>query len=310
LDENFVKLTKFLEISQNEIIRLLYRQMDFLPSRMATLLCKRFAGSINGAEILPFDGDNSKFIEFDGNYFLELALKRGCKREAILISKSSVKYYEAIKDHSLYPSVITREGDKYFVYVSVPVAVDPQDLVLGVDFNFKYWVVAPVKGRPLFFDASGYSKEIDCLRRAISRAQSQRDENKVRELHEARACVVKRAHGNFLDEIIKRFGVCWLAIEQIDTMYRMRELGSRLTNNWLYSKTALRQFVLRAQAKGFEVVEVNPKDTSHICHKCGEKGVTYGTHQRLFKCKCGLKDYNRDLNAARNLAKLAKGFSY
>lgn len=29
----------------------------------------------------------------------------------------------------------------------------------------------------------------------------------------------------------------------------------------------------------------------------------YGDHERLFKCpSCGLKDYNRDLNAARNIA--------
>jgi transposase len=82
------------------------------------------------------------------------------------------------------------------------------------------------------------------------------------------------------------------------------EKDSRMINNWLYSKTALRQFALRAMAKGFDVVEVDPKDTSRLCHKCGSPVKIYGKHERLIECGfCGYRDYNRDLNSARNIAK-------
>jgi len=80
-----------------------------------------------------------------------------------------------------------------------------------------------------------------------------------------------------------------------------------MINNWLYKKTALRKFVLRAMAKGFNVVEVDPKGTSTTCHRCGNPVTIYGRTKRLIRCdSCGLKDYNRDLNAARNIALRAR----
>jgi len=54
---------------------------------------------------------------------------------------------------------------------------------------------------------------------------------------------------------------------------------------------------------------VNPTGTTTTCHRCGSKVTIYGRSKRLIKCSgCGLKDYNRDLNAARNIALLASSF--
>lgn len=59
-------------------------------------------------------------------------------------------------------------------------------------------------------------------------------------------------------------------------------------------------------AKGFNVVEVNPAGTTTTCYRCGSKVELYGRRKRLIRCSnCGLKDYNRDLNSARNIAKKA-----
>lgn len=115
---------------------------------------------------------------------------------------------------------------------------------------------------------------------------------------------MKLAHGNFLARIMERYGVCNLAIEDIETIYKLTEKDSRVINNRLYSKTALRQFALRAMAKGFNVIEVDPKDTSKLCHRCGNPIMIYGKHGRLVACEtCGYKDYNKDLNSARNIAR-------
>jgi transposase len=118
--------------------------------------------------------------------------------------------------------------------------------------------------------------------------------------------IVKLAHGNFLSKIKEKYGICTLAIEEIETIYKLVKKESKMINNWLFSKTALRQFALRAMAKGFNVVEVEPKDTTKLCHKCRNPVKIYGKHNRLISCEvCGYKDYNRDLNSARNIAKLA-----
>jgi transposase, IS605 OrfB family, central region len=56
----------------------------------------------------------------------------------------------------------------------------------------------------------------------------------------------------------------------------------------------------KAKIQGIKVVYIDPKNTSKTCHRCG-----YVTHVegREYRCpKCGLK-YNRDLNAAINVAR-------
>lgn len=116
--------------------------------------------------------------------------------------------------------------------------------------------------------------------------------------------IVKLTHGNFLAEIKKRYGICTLAIEDISTMFKLTEKDNAMINNWLYKKTAMRKFVLRAMAKGFQVIEVDPRNTTKTCFRCGSSVKIYGRTKRLIRCdNCGLKDYNRDLNSARNIAK-------
>jgi transposase len=166
------------------------------------------------------------------------------------------------------------------------------------------WVASPYEGRPVFFDTREYDQKIDRLQRLITRYQKRGEEENVNECFRKMREVVKLAHGNFLARIIDRYGVCNLAIEDIETIYKLTEKDNKMINNWLYSKTALRQFALRAMAKGFNVIEVDPKDTSRICHRCGTPVRIYGKHERLIACEaCGYRDYNRDLNSAKNIAR-------
>ena len=129
-----------------------------------------------------------------------------------------------------------------------------------------------------------------------------------RRSHQKITEIVKQAHGTFLSKLKERYGICTLAIEDVSTMFRLTEKENAMINNWLYKKTAMRKFVLRAMAKGFNVVEVNPAGTTKTCHRCGSEVKIYGRTKRLIRCdNCGLRDYNRDLNSARNIAKRALG---
>jgi transposase len=255
--------------------------------------------------IIPFDEDNSRFIHENGVWFVDCQHFKGRgNRAKILIAKTSNPYYDVVENLVGFPFYIVRENDKWFIYVSVSVNKNINGNVIGVDFNMRKWVASPYEGKPLFFDATGYSKEVARLQKLISKTQSKG--RSVDVFYHKLEGVVKRAHGNFLTQIEKTWGICTLNIENIATMFKLTNKGSTLINNWLYRRTALRKFVLRAMAKGFNVVEVNPKDTSQNCHRCGFKGIIYGKHQRLFRClNCGLKDYNRDLNSARNIARLS-----
>ena len=224
-----------------------------------------------------------------------------------------------------YPITITEEGEKWFAYVQIPVESHEDEWkenVVGIDFNFRKWVAARLDGRPLLFSVKQYTERIDQNYRLISRKQSEMrrefDPEKkddidmeLKKLYGLRDFAVKEAHGNFLSEIKRQFGFCTLAVEDVSTMFRLGEHDRGMTNSWLYKKTALSQFQLRAMAHGFNVVEVNPSFTSQVCHRCGHIGISYGKGERLFRCtKCDLRDYHRDINAARNIAKLGYGYQF
>jgi len=298
---------KFLELSRMELQKLLYQKFkdSELEPRILSLLVHRFTGSLGEKAILCFDWKNSKFVNENGIWFVEVKLAKGRNaREKILIARSDNEYYDVIQDLSKFPFVMVRENDKWFVYVSIPVKTQSNGLVVGIDFNLRKWVVAPYEGRPFFFDASEYAEKVDKLQRLINRAYTKKDYEKAREYYRKIQEIVKLAHGNFLAEIKKRYGICTLAIEDISTMFKLTEKENAMINNWLYKKTAMRKFVLRAMAKGFQVVEVNPRNTTKTCFRCGSPIKIYGRTKRLIRCdNCGLKDYNRDLNSARNIAK-------
>jgi len=59
---------------------------------------------------------------------------------------------------------------------------------------------------------------------------------------------------------------------------------------------------------GIKVQKVNPRDSSKLCHKCGERGVRSG---KTFTCKsesCKLYQIDSDLNAARNLIQRSRKY--
>ena len=297
---------EFIEMSRRELQRLLYNKFknDGIEPRTLELLAQRFTGSMGEKAVIPFDRVNSKFICENGNWYVEVKLARGRnQREKLLLTKPDNDYYDVIENLSKYPFILVRENDKWFVYVSIPVEPSSNGLVVGIDFNMHKWVAAPYEGRPLFFDVRRYEETIEELQRKISRAHQKKDLDRVRKLHQKICETVKHAHGTFLSAIKERYGICTLAVEDVETMFKLTEKDSKMINNWLYAKTAMRKFILRAMAKGFNVVEVDPRGTTRTCHRCGSEVKIYGRRKKLIECpKCGLRDYNRDLNAARNIA--------
>jgi len=307
------EVVKFLNLSRLELQKMLYHKMKDAGVETSAytlaLLVQRFTGSLGEKAVIPFDTSyNAKFVSEDGVWFVEVQLLKGRgRRVRIPVAKTELPYYEALEELKDLPFIIVRENKDWFAYVSIPVQNSVNGEIVGVDFNLRRWVASPFEGPPLFFDAGEYMRGIDRLQRLRSRYQRRGEEDKWNECYREMRGIVKLAHGNFLARIREKYGVCTLAVEEVEVMYKLIRKDNKMINNWLYSKTALRQFTLRAMAKGFNVVEVDPKDTTKLCHKCGGQVKIYGKHDRLITCeKCGYKDYNRDLNSARNIAKKAQ----
>jgi len=62
----------------------------------------------------------------------------------------------------------------------------------------------------------------------------------------------------------------------------------------------------KANEQGIRIFKINERGTSHTCSRCGKKGNR--PKQAVFNCKhCGLKDFNADVNGARNILKRFSG---
>ncbi|MEM0261250.1 MAG: transposase, partial [Nitrososphaerota archaeon] len=77
-----------------------------------------------------------------------------------------------------------------------------------------------------------------------------------------------------------------------------RELNRRL-HNLPYRK--LQKFIeYKALINGVEVVYVDPNNSSRTCHRCGY--INEPSNSREFRCSICGAEYNRDVNAAANIA--------
>jgi len=102
-------------------------------------------------------------------------------------------------------------------------------------------------------------------------------------------------------EYAKQFPKPTIVMENLkdirENMNGSKKLNRRL-HTWSFRK--LQSYIeYKANLEGIPVMYVSPKDTSRKCHRCGHVAQVSG---REFRCsKCGLI-YNRDLNAAINIA--------
>jgi len=80
---------------------------------------------------------------------------------------------------------------------------------------------------------------------------------------------------------------------------------NRIISSMPYYK--LTQYIeYKANWEGIKTIKINERGTSHTCFRCNQKGSR--PKQAVFNCRhCGLKDYNADLNAARNIAERFSG---
>jgi len=125
---------------------------------------------------------------------------------------------------------------------------------------------------------------------------------------------------HFLKIVLKKADEYWengynviLVIEDPTTLAKIKVDDERHRDpnfsRWVKTEWMFGWFEKMLASRPYPYLRINPMGTSKYCHRCGSELEIYGNHGRLVVCPtCGLKDFNRDLNAARNIA--LRGYKY
>jgi len=150
--------------------------------------------------------------------------------------------------------------------------------------------------------------------------ESERHAKLAREHYGARVEMIKKSWGDFLNVILKKADGYWekgynvvLVIEDPTTLAKIKVGDERHKDpnfsRWVKTEWMFGWFEKMLASRPYPYLKINPAGTSKYCHRCGSELEIYGNHGRLVACPtCGLKDFNRDLNAARNIA--LRGYKY
>ncbi len=212
---------------------------------------------------------------------------------------------------------ISKIGNEYYAQVSFevlePESYEPRGW-LGVDIGINHIVVisdANGKINKFYDGAIAWKKSIEYRRarlqflkdkgikkgawRALKRL-SHKEKNKMSYINHKIAKEIIELAKHY------RYGIAIENLKGIRHHYNAKRHRKRL-HKWAY-RDLIDKIVYKAKLNGVPIVFVDPRNTSRTCSKC-EYLVEKGVKGRWFECpKCGFQ-LDRDLNAARNIAKRA-----
>ena len=334
IDYNMKKVSKFLEISKREFQKIIWQrarrdlELSEAHTRLLDLLSQRFTGSVMGNLLYPLDERNCSIVKVKGWYGLEVRFKPR-KKTFIPIARPDRKYYEEIQEGKAYPAFIYKQGGSYFLSVSIPVEKRFEEArptaQIGIDLNQRKHAASLYNPETKkfewndFFDLKPIDEKVKKLEREISTIQrgkktsklSAEEKEKIKGLHERIKKVIEKGHGDFISKLVAVANEYWekgynvvFVLEDLKGITKRAEKEYLGFNRWLHSQWCYRKFGVLLKTRDYPVEEVDPRDTSTRCYRCGATLEIYGKRDRLVRCEeCGLEDFSRDLNAARNLAK-------
>ncbi|CAI1492663.1 RNA-guided endonuclease InsQ/TnpB family protein [Thermococcus nautili] len=212
---------------------------------------------------------------------------------------------------------ISKVDDEYYAQISFevpePKPYEPKGW-LGVDIGINHIVViSDDKGKiNKFYDnAIAWKKSVEYRRARLQFLKDKRTKKgawrilkRLSHKEKNKMAYINHKIAKEIVELAKHYhyGIAIENLKGIRHHYNAKRHRKRL-HKWAYGDL-IDKIVYKAKLNGVPVVFVDPRNTSRTCSKCGylvEKGVK----GRWFRCpKCGFQ-LDRDLNAARNIAKRA-----
>ena len=225
----------------------------------------------------------------------------------------AIKPHEDIfSEYEVGESKVFRRNGEWYIHITVFKEVEIKESyshALAVDIGER--VMACVCGtwnslKPIF-----YGKEIRGIRRHYAwlrrRLQEKKLLKKVKEIGNKEHRIVNDILHKISREIVN-IAKEHNAVIVMGKLNGIRKAAQnkgkrmrRLINSWAYYR--LQKYIeYKALWEGIKVIYIDERETSIICHRCGARGKR--KTQRCFEClNCGLRDFNADLNGARNILK-------
>lgn len=334
IDDNLLKVKKFLGIAQTEFQKTIWHkaredeELSEAHSRLTDLMAQRFAGTVMGQLLYPLDNRNYKFTKENGYFKAEIRFKPKTT-VTVNVDRNGNRYHSDILEDTAYPAFLYKYGNDYFMSVSIPKETRWEEgrpvVYIGIDLNQRKHVASLYNPETtnfeenLFFDLKPIDQKCKQLQRNISaiqkgRRNSQLTEEEKHELnkqYKRKRKVIDKGHGDFISKLVEVADRYWengynviFVLEDLRYVSKVARKEYKPFNRWLTSQWCYRRFGVLLEAKPYPVEYIPAKDTSKLCHRCGGEVNINGKRKRMVSCSCGLKDFSRDLNAARNISKI------
>lgn len=201
-------------------------------------------------------------------------------------------------------TLITNKNNKWFLNIITDYIKEnekPKGKV-GIDIGLKHLVVA-TDGTKI--KNNTHAKHFD---KQIAKVQSKRDKkqkgsnrwiflnNVIRRLYDAKT----RKLNDFQHKASRRLAQTYDTIFAEDLSIKSMSEGNWTSLNKSIRNAKLAQFLSFLGYKVYQLILVNPKNTSKMCNNCGKIHTDLKLSDRIIECSCGIT-YDRDENAAKNV---------
>ncbi len=225
-------------------------------------------------------------------------------------------YAEIPNDAKLCESKLIKKKGNYFLHITIKkdIMLNSFKNILSVDLGEKHIATTVLQGKDVSMNPKFYGKKVRGIRRHYAWLRKRLGEKKLLKVIKRIEHTEKRKVNDILHKISRDIveqaeqnNACIVLGDLKGIRKSARHKGkkmNRIVSNMPYYK--LTQYIkYKAEWKGIQVKQIDERNTSKTCHKCGAIGKR--KTQGLFVCGCGLQ-YNTDLNGALNIAKRFEGY--
>jgi len=257
---------------------------------------------------------NTGSVHFDkrtytwGQNTLSLYTLSGRIHVSWILGNFQQKYLERGKPKE---AELVRKGQNWFFHLVLdiqdPPFLSPTNELLGVDLGENN--LATLSSGRIFGGGELRQKRDNALalRKRLQSNGTKSSKQLLKKVSGKEARHVKHLNHVISKQIVEEAlakGLGAIAMESLTNIRKRIKAGKRVRSRlhrWAWKQ--LQQFVqYKAEAVGLRVIFVNPAYTSKTCSECGQLG-TRDKHR--FSCKnCGTQQHS-DLNASRNICKVA-----
>jgi transposase len=273
--------------------------------------------TMRAAKQIPLDKQSSSVVKKNGVLFLKF------QKELIPIRIKEIPDLDDLLLHHYRACVAWYKKPHWIADVLVDLEDhydrNKPEAVIGIDLGkfhdcYSIWDFPDRKqiGKEI---GKGYNKfgehhqTMEKILRQIGQAQANFEGSRrqlkaiLKPLYEKRKMTLRQYYGTLRNRILSRVPEGFNAVfvvEDLEDLPR-RELR-KAQRKWACHELANGIFASQIEWNGYKLVKINPRGTTHTCWKCGATVKSYA-NRKIICPNCYPKGVDRDLNAARNIAR-------